>query len=331
MHAGGFELALHRGEDGGVGRIVMDGLHLLRVVNEVEEVVFLVVREVHELEVLGANAVVCGHLVDGLAVVAIVEMVAPLVVRLTGVFQDGNKGVALHISGDFCPCEVEEGGSVVDVLNEGLAGGARLDDLGPANDEGHFKGFFKHPTLVVPTMFAEVEALVGGVDDDGVFGESAGFELFKDDANAFIHGADGAKVVFDVALILPLVDFLLSKLTCFELFEEGLVLGLIGCVPGLFLFLVHALVFAVREAFGEVFRKEAFAMKLHVVSPIHILFDAHGLLLEGLMAVGVVVEEAVGLGEGDVVEEGEVALSGGPVAVGRFILRHDHEGLFGVF
>ena len=47
--------------------------------------------------------------------------------------------------------------------------------------------------------------------------------------------------------------------------------------------------------------------------------------------MGVIVEEAVGLGEGDVVEKGKVAFGGSPIAVGGFVLRHDHERLFGSY
>ena len=181
------------------------------VIDEVEEIVFTGAVKEHELEVLGANAFVGGNLMSGFTVVAVVELVAPVVGRLTRFFEHRHQRFSLEVEGDLSSCEVEKGGGVVNILNEGFGGGAGLDDAGPANDEGHFKGLFEHPALVIPAVFAEVESLVGGVDDDGVFGEATGFEFVEDDADAFIHGANGAQVVFNVALIFPLRDLFVAE------------------------------------------------------------------------------------------------------------------------
>ena len=128
-------------------------------------------------------------------------------------------------------------------------------------------------------MFAKVEPLVGGVDDDGVVGEAAGFEFVENDADAFVHRANRAEVVFDVALVFPLRDFFVVELACFHFGEEGLIFRFVGCVPSFLLFLGHATVFAIGQSASEVLGIKIFAVKFHVVSPIHVFGDGHLLLL----------------------------------------------------
>jgi len=67
----------------------------------------------------------------------------------------------LDFFGCLDACHIKEGGGVVDVLDEGVRGGSGWDDARPADEEGHFERFFEHPTLVVPSVFAEIEALIG--------------------------------------------------------------------------------------------------------------------------------------------------------------------------
>ncbi len=52
-------------------------------------------------------------------------------------------------------------------------------------------------------MVAQEEALVGGVDHDGVGGEAFGVEVIKQAADVVVHTLNAAKVIFDVNLVGP--------------------------------------------------------------------------------------------------------------------------------
>ena len=75
--------------------------------------------------------------------------------------------------------------------------------VGPAHHHRHAERFFVHKSLVEPAVFAEIEALVGGVDDDGVFVESCALEVVEDFANAFVDACHAAHIVLEVALVFP--------------------------------------------------------------------------------------------------------------------------------
>ncbi len=80
----------------------------------------------------------------------------------------------MHFDGDGEAGGGEDGGGVINVHDHGGRdvagfGAARITD-----EEGDAEGGFVHEALVVPAVFAEVEAVVGGVDDEGV-GGLAGF------------------------------------------------------------------------------------------------------------------------------------------------------------
>lgn len=112
----------------------------------------------------------------------------------------------MHVGWDGCVGGVEQGGCDVDVLGECVGGGVRWDVSGPACDEGHAEGFFVHPSFVEPAFFAEEEALVGAVDDEGVVGEVGVVEVVEEAADVAIDASDDAEVVGDVALIFPAKD-----------------------------------------------------------------------------------------------------------------------------
>lgn len=73
--------------------------------------------------------------------------------------------------------------------------------------------------------------------------------------------------------------------------------------------------------------KEVGPVEFHVVAPVHVLVDAHGMFRKHLAAVGVVVEEAVGFRHGDTLEEFEMPQSSGPVAMRGLELDHSYEWL----
>ena len=52
-------------------------------------------------------------------------------------------------------------------------------------------------------MLAQIEALVGRVDDDGILSEAFGLEILQHAADVIVHGLNGGEVVVHVALIAP--------------------------------------------------------------------------------------------------------------------------------
>ena len=74
--------------------------------------------------------------------------------------------------------------------------------------------------------------------------------------------------------------------------------------------------------------KEVGPVELHVVAPVHVFIDAHGMFAKYLATVGIIVEEAFGFRHGDAFEEFEMSQSAGPVTMRGLELDHGHEGLF---
>ncbi len=72
-------------------------------------------------------------------------------------------------------------------------------------------------------------------------------------------------------------------------------------------------------------------MEEHVPTPVEMIGDGHFLSFECSTSVGVIIEQALGFGEINAIEHHEVALSGHPVAMRRFVLAHEQEGLVFVF
>ncbi len=114
-----------------------------------------------------------------------------------------------------------------------------LHDTRPTHQQGRPQRFLEDPALVEPTVFAEIEALVGRVNDDRVAGQPLIVEELEQPADALIHGLDAAQVIVHVALILPADEVFALELGGAESGVAGLVIGIPG--PALF----------GRQAFGR--------------------------------------------------------------------------------
>ena len=171
----------------------------------------------------------------GVFVIGVVDRIAPIGGRTALIAPHRRHATALHLLGNVGAGHVEKGGTVVDVLNQSVRLRARLHDTGPADHEGHLQRFFKHPTFVVPAMFAEIKTLVGGVDEDGIVGQSGFVQVGEQSAYALVDGGDAAEVVLDVSLVFPTQNLVVRKFACLHLFDERLILGLVVRVPRFFL------------------------------------------------------------------------------------------------
>lgn len=140
---------------------------LIRVIDEVEEFIGIAIPVVDELVGFGADAEVGnGVVMSGAVVVAVVEGLAPAGGGFTT--EEGREATALHEGGDGEPGKIEESGGEVDVSDE-LVGGDSFADAGSAGEEGDVEAGLIHEAFVVESLVTEEPAVIGGVDDDGVF------------------------------------------------------------------------------------------------------------------------------------------------------------------
>ena len=176
-----------------------------RILGEVEHLVGVLFPVVDELVRGRADAVVGGGVVmAGVVIVAVVETRAPVGGRFAA--QQRDERTALHRGRDGQAGEVEEGGREVDVRHELRGDDARLD-AGAAREERDIQAGLIHEALVVEAEVAEIPAVVGGVDDDGVFREAGLVEVIEHLAHAIIHALHAGEVVVHVALVFPLHEF----------------------------------------------------------------------------------------------------------------------------
>ena len=158
-------------------------------------------------------------------------------------------------------------------------------------------------------MFAKVKALVGAVDDHGVFREAGFLQVIEHAADIIVHRCNAAQVILDVTLVLPAHKFFALEVGL----AESLVLGAVGGVPGLALF------------GREIARRRD---KLKVIKR-HRFGDGHVLRLGWCAAALVIIKQRRRFGNGYPVVCVQVFRTRLPIAVWRLVLVHQHEGLVG--
>ena len=79
---------------------------------------------------------------------------------------------------------------------------------GIADDERCVERFFVHKALIKPSVFAHIEALVGGVHHDGVVAKSVLFQIIEQSAHVVVNRTYHGSVVANVVLVFPLHQFL---------------------------------------------------------------------------------------------------------------------------
>ena len=155
-------------------------------------------------------------------------------------------------------------------------------------------------------MLAQIEALVGRVDDDGILGEALLLEILQHAADVVVHGLHGREVVMHVALIAPADEVLTLRVG----FLVGRIARLIISIP-------HG------RLLGVELRR---THELHVLRSDGLL-KRHVILANGLRAVREVVEERRRFRVDAILVEAEVLDIGLPLAVRRLVLTHEHERL----
>ena len=179
-------------------------------------------------------------------------------------------------------------------------------------------------------MVADVESLVGGVNDDGIVGDAESFEAFHDSANGFVDTFHAAEVIFGVPLIFPTNEILPGEI-CF--FERGVGRGVVILENGE-LGRCHPLHILKSGAVGtpDLMPDRHVGIELveEVEVEIHVVVNFEFLPLHNGSVILPVIEEGRGLRDGKIFIEFEVAQGRHPVAVGSLMLAHEEEGLIGL-
>ena len=240
----------------------------------------------------------------GVLVIVVIKLLAPVRRDLTA--EERTEAAPLHVGRSRDAGHVEEGLGEVDVRDEGLVDRTRGGDAGPAHEERRADGLLEDPALIEPAMLAEVEALVGRVDDDGVREQALLLEVLQDAADVVVDRLHAAEVIVHVALVAPL--------------DQVATLGLRPLVG-----LVDRTIVGVPDL-GLLGRDAGRVDELHV-ERVDGLGQGHVLVADRVGAIGVVIEQRVRLGVDTSLVPPEVREIGRPFAVRGLLLAHQQEGL----
>ena len=197
------------------------------------------VVEVDELVAACAYAVVRPHAVPAadalvpILVVVVVHRRAPVAGRVA--LQQRPHGGTLDIRRQRATGQVDERGCEIEVQHDVVADRAGADHARVAHQQRHAQRLLVHEALVVPTVVAEEEALVGRIHDHGVARQAALVEVIQQPADIVINRRHAAQVVLDIALILPLLLCLSAqslRRRAFAVAVHEVVLDRHGLVPG---------------------------------------------------------------------------------------------------
>ena len=175
-----------------------------------------------------------------------------------------------------------------------------------------------HEALVEPAVLAHVEALVGGIDHEGIVQQAFLLQVVEHTTHIIVERLHHLGIVAHVALVFPFGQLASLRVLLVELLDDG-------CVEGIVLGTLFG-----RQTANEGFISslepslEVLAVHLRVVHDVHVLPDAH-LLRSGGRTALVVVIEVVGHGEGLVLVQGEILQLGQPVAVDGLVVDEEAE------
>jgi hypothetical protein len=149
----------------------------------------------HVVEFFGAVVVLDVTVAIGAEGVVVLTVGGEGVVRPIGlgVLEEGDEGAAFEIGIGGEPAEVGEGGVDGEEFG-GLGAALVLRQAWHGDDEGDAGGAFPEGELGPAEFFAEVEAVVGVEDDDGVVGVGGGVEGVEEAAYLFVGPLDASVV-----------------------------------------------------------------------------------------------------------------------------------------
>ena len=153
-------------------------------------------------------------------------------------------------------------------------------------------------------MFAEIESLIGRINDDRLAAGPFVVEKLKQPPDALVHRLDAPQVIVHVALVLPAHEvFALQPRG-----TEGGVTRFVVGIPG-----------------PAILGRQVFRRCQLEVDRGHRLGDRHVLVVFRLAAPGIIVEQRRRLGIAAIVVVAQVADRRQPLAVGGLVLAHEQK------
>ena len=190
------------GDGGGVGGIVDEVMEFVGILGEIVEFPGVDVVEEDEFFGGGADAVVgLDAVIAWVMVVSVIHGGAPIGWGFAT--EERGEASALHLRGDGEACEVEESGGEVDIEDHLGDDGIWFGDAWGGDEERDAEGRIVHEAFIEPVMVAEVEAVIAGINNHGIFEEIVIFKVIEEAPDIIVHGGDAAEVIFDKALIFP--------------------------------------------------------------------------------------------------------------------------------
>ena len=158
----------------------------------------------NQFEVLRANSVVTFHGVFcRILIIMIVGRFTPVGRSLAFVFQYRFQRCSLNIRRYFYTGKVKEGGGEVYVHADGAAGASGFNGLRITDDKRHTLTFFVHESFVEPAMFTQKEALVGGIDNNGIVQFAGLFEVIQQATDILVYSQNGSQIIAHILLVFP--------------------------------------------------------------------------------------------------------------------------------
>ncbi len=152
-----------------------------------------------------ANADVGGHAMVGeVHPVPVVERRGPIT-RHGHSGGDAAEAPSLHVIRWLNARDIEQGAGEVEIAHHRVDHRASGDLRREPHQQRHPERFLVHEALVIPAVVAEEEALVGRVDHQRSPGQVFVIEEIEELAHVVIDRRHAAKVVLDVALVLPVL------------------------------------------------------------------------------------------------------------------------------
>jgi len=229
----------------------------------------------------------------------------------------------VHFFRLFDACQVEDSWAVVDVLHQ--LGYVTLLSAGQADEQRSAEGFFIHESLVEPSVFTHVESLVGSIDNHGVVQQVLFFQVVQQAADVAVNGCDDTQIVTHVLLVFPFGQCFSCQFGFLELLDDGVIV----CIPCRFLSRIHtAFIIHFASPLGIYATGNFIFLVGHfqVINDVHVLVDAHFLLLCGQSSF-IVVVEVVRQRESLVCKEFEVTSVRHPGAVRSLVVEEHTERL----
>ena len=274
--------------------------------------------EVDKLIAIGANAVMLACQVPrGVVVVVVVEGLAQALLSL----EQRAQRVARHLLRLLHTGIVEEGGRIVDILHHRRADGSCGNVAWIAHDEWRAQALLIHESLVEPAMFAQVEALVGGIDDDGVLSQAVFVEVAQQATYVLVDAMDDGEVVAQVCLVFPLHQRPAGEAVALE----AVVAVAEVLFVGLALIGIQSTIFSNGPA--EAVDRASQRVYFQVEGQFHVLVNRHLLRVGGRATCCIIVPHGLGQGELGVVVHAQILHVGEPAAMRCFVVDKQTERL----